>query len=140
MYAEIQQKLHPVHEDSVTALLRYRQGALAVLNINYLSPAKTRQLKIFGKKGMFLVNYLDQELYFYENKGFLTDTWESVREGDMKKIIIPKKEPLQLEIEAFISCLKKEGAVPIPGRQGLEILKLAQALLTSAREKKILEF
>lgn len=140
IYAETQQRLHPHHEDSVTALIRYGQGVLAVLNINYLSPTKTRQLKIFGKKGMFLVNYLDQELYFYENKGFTTDNWESVSEGDMKKITIPKREPLQLEIESFIHCIKENINPAISGEHGLSSLKIAQAIMKSAQEKKILEW
>ncbi|MDO8655884.1 MAG: Gfo/Idh/MocA family oxidoreductase, partial [Nanoarchaeota archaeon] len=140
IYAETQQRLHPKHEDSVTALIRYSQGALAVLNINYLSPTKTRQLKVFGKKGMFLVNYLDQELYFYENKGFTTDNWESVSEGDMKKITIPKKEPLQLEIESFINCIKSDTAPAISGEHGLSSLNIAHAIMKSAQEKKILEW
>ncbi len=140
IYAETQQRLHPKHEDSVTALIRYSQGALAVLNINYLSPTKTRQLKIFGKKGMFLVNYLDQELYFYENKGFTTDNWESVSEGDMKKITIPKKELLQLEIESFVRCIKEDTEPAISGEHGLSSLKIAHAILKSAQEKKILEW
>lgn len=140
IYAETQQRLHPAHEDSVTALIRYRQGVLAVLNINYLSPTKTRQLKIFGKKGMFLVNYLDQELYFYENKGFTADNWESVSEGDMKKITIPKKEPLQLEIESFITCIKENTNPAISGEHGLSSLKIAHAIMRSAQEKKILEW
>lgn len=140
IYAETQQRLHPEHEDSVTALLRYSRGALAVLNINYLSPTKTRQLKVFGKKGMFLVNYLDQELYFYENKSFASDTWESVTEGDMKKITITKKEPLQVEIESFIDCIKNNNPPAISGEHGLALLRTAQAILKSAREKKILEW
>lgn len=140
IYAETQQRLHPHHEDSVTALIRYSQGALAVLNINYLSPTKIRQLKVFGKKGMFLVNYLDQELYFYENKGFTTDNWESVSEGDMKKITIPKKEPLQLEIESFINCIKSDTAPAITGEHGLSSLNIAHAIMKSAQEKKILEW
>src|SRR3989338_5489838 len=140
IYAETQQHLHPHHEDSVTALLRYSKGALVILNINYLSPTKVRQLRIFGKKGMFLVNYLDQELYFYENKGFTSDTWESVTEGDMKKIIISKKEPLQVEIEAFLDCVNNKGDSPVSGTQGVEVLNIAHAILKSAQEKKILEF
>lgn len=139
VYAETQQKLHPSHEDSVTALIRYTQGTLAVININYLSPTKTRQLKVFGKKGMFLVNYLDQELYFYENKGFFSDTWESVTEGDMKKITIPKKEALQVEIEEFLQTIKNDALPPVSGEQGVEVLKIAQLLRKSAQEKRILE-
>lgn len=137
IYAETQQKLHPHHEDAVTALLRYKNGILAVLNINYLSPTKIRQLQVFGKKGMFAVNYLDQELYFYENKSFYSDNWESVTEGDMKKINIRKKEPLQAEIEAFLHCITTNTASPVSGEQGLRILRIANQLLYSAGQGKI---
>ena len=139
IYAETQQKLHPHAEDSVTALVHYNNGVLAVLNINYLSPTKIRQLQVFGKKGMFRVNYLDQELYFYENKSFSRNDWESVTEGDMKKIIIPKKEPLQLEIDAFLDCIAHNRKSPVSGEDALQVLKIANYLLRSAREKKVVE-
>ena len=138
MYAETQQRLHPHHEDSVTALISYHNNALAVLNINYLSPTKTRQLKVFGKRGMFEVNYLTQDLYFYENKAFSSDDWKSVSEGDMTLINFPKKEPLQTEIEEFIQCITQNSESPVSGEQGLQILKLANLLSESAQSKKII--
>jgi len=138
IYAETQQRLHPHHEDSVTALISYRNDALAVLNINYLSPTKTRQLKVFGKRGMFEVNYLTQDLYFYENKAFGSEDWKSVSQGDMTLINLPKKEPLQVEIEEFVQCILKDTEPPVSGEQGLQILKLAQLLFHSAKDKKII--
>ena len=138
LYAEIQQKLHPHCEDSVTALIRYKNQILATLNINYLSPTKIRQLQVFGKKGMFSINYLDQELFFYENNSFFQD-WESVTEGDMKKIILPKKEPLQMEIEAFLDSILENKEPPVSGEQGEEVLRLANLLLKSAQERSIIE-
>jgi UDP-N-acetylglucosamine 3-dehydrogenase len=138
IYAESQQKLHPHHEDSVTALVKYSSGVLAVLNVNYLSPTKIRQLQIFGKKGMFKVNYLDQELYFYENRSFSSDNWDGVSEGDMKKINIPKREPLEAEIESFLGCIIHNTQPLITGEQAKEVLKIAKTLLKSAKENRIL--
>lgn len=139
IFAEIQRRLHPLHEDSVTALIKYDNEALAVLNINYLSPTKTRLLKVFGKKGMFKVDYLTQELYFYENNAFLYNDWNSVSEGDMRKIIIPKREPLQVEIEAFIDCIKKDKDPPVDGLHGLKILKTANQIMQSANYGEIIK-
>ncbi|MBI2668811.1 Gfo/Idh/MocA family oxidoreductase [Candidatus Woesearchaeota archaeon] len=138
IYAETQQRLHPHNEDSVTALVNYKNGVLAVLNINYLSPTKIRQVKVFGKKGMFEVNYIDQELFFYENRSFESDDWESVTEGDMKKIIITKKEPLQVEIESFLECLRLDLPVSVPGEHGLKVLSTANQLLASAQTQQII--
>lgn len=139
IYAETQQKLHPYHEDSVTALLNYQNGTLAVLNINYLSPTKTRVLKIFGEKGMFKVDYLNQELYFYENKSYVENHWNGVTEGDMKKINVEKKEPLQIEIESFLKHISENTPPLVGGEQGLNVLNIARMLIKSATEKKIIE-
>ncbi len=138
VFAETQRKLHHSCEDSVTALIRYRKGVLAVLNVNYLSPTKIRQLQIFGKKGMFSVNYLDQELYFYENKSFHSDNWESVSEGDIKKIIIQKREPLHVEIEAFLNAILTDNEPPVRGEHGLDVLRTANCLLASAKQGTII--
>ncbi len=138
LYAQTQQKLHPTHEDAVTSLITYKNGVHAILNINYLSPTKIRQLQIFGKKGMFHVNYLDQELYFYQNNSFTSDNWESVTEGEMKKIIVAKKEPLQQEIEHFITCIKENTPPLITGYDGLKSLQIANNLLKSAQENRII--
>ncbi len=140
VFAETQQKLHPYHEDSVTALLRYGKEIKVLLSINYLSPTKIRLLKVFGKKGMFEVNYLAQELFFYENPGFVSESWDTVTEGDMRKIVIQKKEPLQAEIEAFLSCIEQGHESPVTGQQGLDVLHIAQQLIISAKENKIVEF
>lgn len=139
IYAETQKKLHPLHEDSVIALLKYGNEIIATLNVNYLSPTKIRQLQIFGKRGMFQVNYLDQDLYFYENLGYSSDNWSSVIEGDIKKINIHKKEPLLAEIESFCECIKNNTPPPVSGEEGLNALKFAHQLIKSAHEKKIIE-
>lgn len=138
IYAESQQRLHPSHEDSVTALLTYNNGMLAVLNINYLSPTKVRKLAIFGKRGMFKVNYLTQELFFYENKSFGATDWNSVSEGDIKIIRVPIKEPLQAEIEHFIQVVKGNESAAVTGQDGLEALRIAHLIQLSAQERRVL--
>ncbi len=138
IYAQTQQKLHPTHEDAVTSLITYKNGIHATLNINYLSPTKIRQLQIFGKKGMFHVNYLDQELFFYQNNSFTSDNWESVTEGEMKKIIVQKKEPLQQEIEHFLTCIQENKSPLVTGEAALNSLRIANNLLKSAKENKII--
>jgi len=138
IYAETQQKLHPKFEDSVTAIMRFGGGSLVLLDINYLSPTKVRMLKIYGKKGMFKVNYLTQELYFYENNSFYSDDWKSVTEGDVRKINIHKAEPLVLEINHFISCIIENREPLITGQHGLNIVQLASLIQKSAIEKKVI--
>jgi len=142
IYAETQQRIHPDHEDTLTAILKYKNNVIAVLNINWLTPTKIRHLTVTGRKGMFKINYLTQDIYFYENKsqtseydyGFL-----SVTEGNMTKIQIDRKEPLKQEIESFIECIEKDKEPMVTGGDGLNALLFAQKILQSAKDHKIIK-
>jgi len=132
--SEIQQRLHPTHEDSLTALLRYENGVLAILNVNYLSPVKIREISVFGKKGMFRADYLKQELYFYENKSYAKDDW-SVSEGEVTKIDVNKVEPLLVELKSFINSIVTGSEPEVTGDCALETLKDALWILDSGKNE-----
>ena len=65
VYAETDQNLNTTHEDLLSGLLRFASGAIGVLDINWLTPTKIRELQVTGEKGMFLASYLTQGSYFY---------------------------------------------------------------------------
>ena len=148
--AETQQRLHQRCEDSLCAMIVYPGNILATMNINYLSPAKIRQISFFGQKGMFRVDYLRQELFFYSNPSYDDQAeeqghWWGVSEGDMTSIHINKKEPLLVELEAFRDYVEAQGddgseaTSPMSAEQGLTVLRLAGLLKQSADDKKIIE-
>ncbi|HYM66553.1 MAG TPA: Gfo/Idh/MocA family oxidoreductase, partial [Patescibacteria group bacterium] len=66
-YAETEQRIHTDHEDILNALLRFESGVLGVLQVNWLTPTKIRELSVLGERGMFVCNYLTQELQYFEN-------------------------------------------------------------------------
>ena len=143
IYAEIQKRIHPNNEDTLTAILKYKNNIIAVLNIDWLTPTKKRQLTITGRKGMFKINYLTQDIYFYENKSGVDD-YEygllGVTEGNMTKIQIDKKEPLKQEIESFIDCIEQNKQPMITGEEGMNALLFAQKILESGKENRIIHF
>ena len=67
LFAETERRIHAKYEDLVSGVLRFHNGIIGVLDINWLTPTKIRELAIVGERGMFLANYLSQDLYFYEN-------------------------------------------------------------------------
>lgn len=145
IYAETQQKLHPKYEDSLLALLKYEEGILGVLNINFTSPKKIRKISIFGEKGMFEVNYLTQDIIFYKNSSYKEEEeasfggkFSGISEGDSIKISIKKEEPLLAEIKSFIECITEDKESPVSGEDGLEALKKANLIMKSAKENKVL--
>lgn len=143
VYAETARWVHARHEDLLAGLLYFRSGTLGLLDINRLTPTKIRELAVTGEKGMFLVNYLTQDLYFYENT-YTAGNWDSlgilkgVGEGNMLKLTIARKEPLRAELEAFVRAVERDEAPPVGGEEGMRVLALALRLVESGKEHRVL--
>lgn len=138
--AEIGRQLHTRHEDLLCALLRFENGVIGLLHINWLSPTKVRELTVNGEGGMFVVDYLTQELTLFKNRPNGAD-WETLRlftgvsEGDMIRYYVPRQEPLRLELEAFVRCVRNSEPFPVRGEDGLRALALALRLLSAAHHQ-----
>ena len=134
---ETTRNIHTDHEDTLLALLRFSTGAIGSLDVNWLSPSKTRDLTIIGERGMFVVDYLTQQLSLYEN-GTVRGGWDhlsrmsGVSEGRMIRMVTSRTEPLRAELTAFTRAIA-EGTPPVvSGEDGLRALMLAEALLQAS--------
>lgn len=142
LYAQTQQAIHNCHEDLLTGLLRFTSGAVGVLDINWLTPTKIRELTMLGERGMFHVNYLTQELYFYENN--YANGWEGmvalmgVSEGRITKYEIRKREPLVEELEDFVAATRNGHDSLISGEEGMRAVYLAEKMVISGQTHTIL--
>jgi predicted dehydrogenase len=134
IYAETARRIHTDHEDLLSGLLRFEDGSIGVLDINWLTPTKIRELMVTGEKGLFHVNYLTQDLYFYENNYIKTD-WDTisniagVSEGDMVRPRIDKVEPLRAELDRFVRAVRGEAEPLVSGEDGLAALRIATGLV-----------
>lgn len=140
VYAETQQRLHTTHEDLLLGILHFANNVIGVLDINWLTPTKIRELTVTGEKGMFLVNYLTQDIYFYEND-YTSTSWDALRsltgvsEGTMTRLKVQKIEPLRLEYEDVLRALRDGTPPTVTGEEGLAILKIIHRLLKSTPER-----
>ena len=134
VYAETARRIHTDHEDLLAGLLRFEDGTVGVLDINWLTPTKVRELAVTGERGMFLVNYLTQELFFYENHDAHTQ-WDSlgvltgVSEGRVLRHRVERREPLAAELHAFVDAVAADIEPPVRGEDGLRALSLAHQLV-----------
>jgi len=146
VYAETEQEIHSEYEDLLVGTVRLADGTLGVLDINWLTPAKVRELTVTGERGMFRVDHLMQDLYFYENAETDDDRWSAisllrgVSEGRMIRYPVRKYEPLRAELESFVRAVLDDEPVPVSGEDGLAALKLARALIRSSREGRPITF
>lgn len=144
VFAEIEQQIHTDHEDLVSALIRFDNGITGMLDINWLTPRKVRDVTVLGEHGMFLANDLTQDLFFYENADASELEWnhlsmlKGVSEGKMIRYPIQQYEPLRAELEAFAAAVITGDPMPVTGEDGLAALKLALSLVQSGNEGKII--
>lgn len=143
VYAETERNVHPKYEDMLSGILRFANGSVGVLDINWLTPTKVRELRVTGVRGMFLVDYLKQDLYFYENSQ-APGSWDAmalfrgVGEGNVMKFNLNKVEPLEAEIRAFINAATHGTPPAVSGMDALHALALVQLLLASAEQDQVL--
>jgi UDP-N-acetylglucosamine 3-dehydrogenase len=142
VYAETARRIHTEHEDLLSGLLRFAGGEIGVLNINWLTPTKVRELSITGERGMFVANYLTQELDFYENV-HADSHWDdfgvlqSVGEGNMTRLRIERREPLVAQLAAFVAAVVNDGEPAVTGEDGLAALALAGSVVESGRTNRV---
>jgi len=140
--ATMDRRLHKQHEDICVAFLRFKNGVVGILNVDRLTPVPVRELRVTGSKGMFEVNYLLQELYFYKNSAAEDESYEytnhamGVIPGDMIKVQIKKREPLRAELEEFAIAVKNKSKPAITGNEALRALKLAYQIIEAAKSSK----
>lgn len=140
IYAETERNIHTAHEDMLLALLRLENGMTAHLDINWLSPFKTRELVVTGERGSFVVDALSRQLYFYEN-GLAAGTGQhGMEEGRMIKYLTPNIEPLQTELEVFVAAVRGERRVAVSGEDALRALMVAEAVLESAATHRVIDY
>ena len=143
VYAETARRIHSEHEDLLSGVLRFEDGMIGVLDINWLTPTKIRQLTVTGEKGMFLVNYLTQDLYFYEND-YIHSLWDTVNpiagvsEGAMTRLRIERAEPLRREIEAFIAAARGADAPIVSGEDGLKAVAVTQQIVAAGLRHEVI--
>jgi predicted dehydrogenase len=145
LYAETEKRIHTEHEDLMIAIMRLQNGITAALNINWLTPAKIREITVVGEKGMFKVDDLTQDLYFYENSLAVQEIWDSlktisgVNPGKMIRFAIDRVEPLKKEIFSFVQAIENDSIMPVSGEDGLQALRIASALVESGLSHQVIE-
>ena len=143
VYGESSRSIHTTHEDLMNAVLKFANDAIGILDVNWLTPEKIRELAVIGEKGMFVAKYLSQELFFHQsidaklNNYDYSDILMGVAGGDVVDIRIKKAEPLKAELASFVKCVRDGSEPVVSGEDGLHALRIACALMESSSENTV---
>jgi predicted dehydrogenase len=120
-------------EDVVFGFLRFPSGLAAHLHLSWLDPHKERRFTVVGSKRMATFDDMDLErkVTVYD-KGFDQDarSWGEyiTRSGDIWSPSIGNREPLRLECEHFVTCLREGLAPRSDGASGLRVVRVLAGL------------
>ncbi len=123
-------------EDVVFCYLRFPSGTVAHLHLSWLDPHKERRLTVVGARRMATFDdmQIEGKLTLYD-KGFDQDTrsWGEyiARSGEIFSPQIPNVEPLRVECEHFIECVRTGAAPRSDGRSGLRVVRVLERLQRS---------
>jgi predicted dehydrogenase len=133
--------MRPGVEDVVFGFLRFESGLAAHLHLSWLDPHKERRFTVVGSKRMATFDDMDSErkITIYD-KGFdesaVVNQDYVARSGDIWSPRVPTAEPLRLECEHFVACVR-DGREPVSGaRNGMAVVRVLEGLQRSLDESR----
>ncbi|MGI8633282.1 MAG: Gfo/Idh/MocA family protein [Solirubrobacterales bacterium] len=123
-------------EDVVFCMLRFDSGLLGHHHLSWLDPHKARKFTVVGSRRMATFDDMDMErkLTLYD-KGFDPDHRSYgeyiTRAGDISSPHISNAEPLRLECEHFVDCLRTGANPRSDGASGVRVVRVLAALQRS---------
>jgi predicted dehydrogenase len=123
-------------QDVVFCYLRFPSGVVAHLHLSWLDPHKERRLTVVGSRRMATFDdmQIEGKLTIYD-KGFDEDvrSWGEyiARSGDIYSPHIANVEPLRIECEHFIRCVRTGEAPRSDGYSGLRVVRVLERLQQS---------
>jgi len=126
VYARTGRLRHKRFEDYAQVMLAFPDGKSAFLEANWLTPYKVRRLTVTGSEAIITVDYITQEITIETSSQTLTPRYEW-------------EEPLRLELQHFVDSVLNDKDPMVTGLDGVKALKIAEAILESARKNSLIE-
>jgi predicted dehydrogenase len=141
IYAETERRIHTEHEDLFNGTIRFANGVLGVLNINWVTPTKRRVLTVTGERGMYVADYISQDLVLYANPEAAETSQAhgtgtpvtTVTEGERISRAVRREEPLAVELREFARAVRAGGPPPVEPHDAMVALLLARKMVESAQ-------
>ncbi len=113
-------------EDHATIHMRFDHELSGLVEVNWLTPHKVRNLTALGVEGVAYLDYIDQTVELHDS-------------GWVRKAKIEQKEPLRNELEYFVDCVKEGKQANPSGEDGMHALKVSLAAIRSYKEEKLIQ-
>lgn len=122
-------------EDVAFINIRFNDGSMGHVHASWLDPHKIRKLTIVGSKKMAVFDDMEssEKIRIYD-KGVSAAPETApfgeeltLRFGDIVIPFLSMQEPLYLECQHFVDCIREDKKPLTDGENGLEVLKILEA-------------
>jgi len=123
-------------EDVTMMYLAFSGNRCAFVHNSWLDPKKTRQMTVVGSKRMILYDDTEplEKLKIYDARVEVPPHYDTFAEftysyhyGDAYVPHIRQDEPLKLECQHFLDCIRGDCAPMASGQRGLEVVSILEA-------------
>jgi len=133
------------YDDAGFLTLEYPDNVMSHIVVSWLTPKKIREIVIVGGKKSVKLDYMTQELEFYDQGVVVKyDNFGkfslSMREGDVYKPYIRAEEPLKKELQHFIDCVASRRLPLVTGEIGVRTVRVLEKAMESIEKKRMVEF
>ncbi len=129
-------------EDHAGILIKFRGGATAFIEVNWLTPFKVRRMWLTCSEAYVELDYINQHAEVSSSK-FLevdpTNLYQVPQEYHVRRISIQKQEPLKNEIQDFLGAIAEKRAPLVTGEDGVRVLRVAEAAAESMVKGRVVE-
>jgi predicted dehydrogenase len=129
-------------EDVTSLCLIFRKDRLATVQSSWLDPRKVREMTLVGSRRMIVYDDVAplEKIKIYDARVEVPPHYDTFAEfqyayhyGDMYVPYVRQEEPLKVECQHFLDCIRT-GAKPLTdGEQGRQLVKVLEAASTSLR-------
>jgi predicted dehydrogenase len=129
-----------VQEDIALCVLQFPGRVMASLQVSWMNPVKVRQMTLVGRKRMLVYDDVSQEapLTLYDQaveevarrdpEGSFEGYRLQIRRGPSSVIPVEAREPLAVEVQHFLDCIRSRREPLSGGEEALRVISVLEAL------------
>ncbi|MBN1276031.1 MAG: Gfo/Idh/MocA family oxidoreductase, partial [Deltaproteobacteria bacterium] len=130
--------LHKEIADVTTTHLEFPSGLQAHIFVSWLHPFKEQKLVVVGDRKMAVFDDTkpgDEKLLLYPHEIKWQNGIPVPARAEPERVDIPEDEPLSLECDHFLDCIKHNKQPKTDGSEGLSVLRILNAAQKSLDEQ-----
>jgi predicted dehydrogenase len=134
--------VNPNVEDVTSMTLNFSNGGFATIQSSWLDPNKIREMTFVGTKRMLIYNDLEpiEKIKIYDKRVIVPPHYDTFAEfhysyhyGDMYSPYLTQWEPLKMQCEHFLDCIKTGKKPTSSGYDGLKVVQILEAASNSLK-------